>query len=611
MMDRQHKTQDAWEGELFRLLVENVKDYAIFVIDPEGRVESWNPGAERLLGYHEDEVIGRSIAVLFTPEDIERGFPQREMQQALKDGRGNDDRWHVRKDGSRFWCGGTMTPLWDQEQNLRGFAKIMRDRTEWKQAEDERASRTREAERLQRLYDAALSNTPDLVYVFDLDHRFIYANSGLLRMWGRTWDESIGKTCLELGYEPWHAAMHDQEIEQVVATKQPIKGEVPFTGTFGRRIYEYIFVPVLGQNGEVEAVAGTTRDVTDRRQAEEQVRHSERFHRAIAELSTDYAFDGTIGLDGAVRIERATEGFAKFYGLTLDEMNAQGGWGSVIHADDHPVVGRTIERLLAGQTDRGEVRGLCGDGSVKWQSYLTVPIQDAEGGRTVGLYGAATDVTAQRQLTEQLRERAESLSAILTATVDNIYLLDRAGRYRYVSLGGARVLGLEPGQMTGKRWQELGLPADIMEQFDAQRERAIDTGEPQRQEVTFTDQAGRDHHYEYTIAPVRGAGGGCDGVVVVSRDDTERKQAEVALREASATLRSFYDTAPVMMGVVEVGGEDVLHLTDNAATGRFFGTAPDSLAGRAASEMGVPPDHLREWVRAYRESERTRQPARF
>ncbi len=263
------------EAELFRLLVENVKDYAIFVIDPEGRVESWNPGAERLLGFREEEIIGQSIAVFFTPEDIEKGYPQREMEQALERGRGNDDRWHVRKDGSRFWCGGTMTPLWDEGRTLRGFAKIMRDRTEWKRAEEERAGRTREAERRQRLYNAVLSNTPDLVYVFGLDHRFTYANEGLLRMWGKTWDEAIGKTCLELGYEPWHAAMHDREIEQVVATKQPVKGEVPFTGTFGRRIYEYIFVPVLGENGEVEAVAGTTRDVTERKRVEEALREAD------------------------------------------------------------------------------------------------------------------------------------------------------------------------------------------------------------------------------------------------------------------------------------------------------------------------------------------------
>jgi PAS domain S-box-containing protein len=126
-----------------------------------------------------------------------------------------------------------------------------------------------ESDRRRRLYETILSNTPDLAYVFDLEHRFTYANEVLLRMWGRTWDEAIGRNCLELGYEPWHAQMHDREIEQVKATRQPIRGEVPFHGTFGRRIYDYIFVPVLGPDGEVEAVAGTTRDVTERKQAEE------------------------------------------------------------------------------------------------------------------------------------------------------------------------------------------------------------------------------------------------------------------------------------------------------------------------------------------------------
>jgi PAS domain S-box-containing protein len=106
--------------------------------------------------------------------------------------------------------------------------------------------------------------------VFDLDHRFTYANEVLLRMWGKTWDQAIGRTCLELGYEPWHAAMHDEEIERVKATGQPIRGEVPFNGAFGRRIYDYIFVPVFGPDGKVEAIAGTTRDVTERKQAEEE-----------------------------------------------------------------------------------------------------------------------------------------------------------------------------------------------------------------------------------------------------------------------------------------------------------------------------------------------------
>ncbi|HET9791149.1 MAG TPA: PAS domain-containing protein, partial [Candidatus Angelobacter sp.] len=148
-----------------------------------------------------------------------------------------------------------------------GLAIYFRQVNERKMAERALATLAEGAKRTERAYLAALSNTPDLVYVFDLDHRFTYANQALLTMWGRSWDDAIGKNCLELGYPEWHAAMHDREIEQVIATRKPIKGEVPFTGTHGRRLYEYIFVPVIGAHGNVEAVAGTTRDVTENRTA--------------------------------------------------------------------------------------------------------------------------------------------------------------------------------------------------------------------------------------------------------------------------------------------------------------------------------------------------------
>lgn len=128
---------------------------------------------------------------------------------------------------------------------------------------------TRAVLRRKRLYDAILSTTPDLAYVFDLDHRFIYANEALLKMWGSTSEEAIGRNCLELGYSDWHAALHDREIDEVVATKLPIRGEVPFNGTGGRRVYDYIFTPVIGADGEVEAVAGTSRDVTERKEEEQ------------------------------------------------------------------------------------------------------------------------------------------------------------------------------------------------------------------------------------------------------------------------------------------------------------------------------------------------------
>ena len=174
----------------------------------------------------------------------------------------------IRTDGSLGWTHSRAIPILDNTGAVVEWFGAASDVTRRKQAEEALTHQ-------RRLYEGVLSTTPDLAYIFDLDHRFIYANEGLLSMWGKSWDEAIGKTCLELGYEPWHAELHDREIEQVVATKQPIRGVVPFTGRFGRRLYDYILTPVLDANGEVQAVAGTTRDVTDIKQSEQALRDSE------------------------------------------------------------------------------------------------------------------------------------------------------------------------------------------------------------------------------------------------------------------------------------------------------------------------------------------------
>jgi PAS domain S-box-containing protein len=182
----------------------------------------------------------------------------------------------IRPDRSIRW----VTARGQVERNDDGtavrFPGVIMDVTERKRAEAELQRVTAESERMRRLYETVLSATPDFVYVFSLDHRVLYANESLIRMWGKGRDGAIGRTFLEIGYEPWHAAMHDREIDQVRATKKAIRGEVPFNGTNGRRIYDYIFVPVIGADGEVEAVAGTTRDVTDRKESELALAESDR-----------------------------------------------------------------------------------------------------------------------------------------------------------------------------------------------------------------------------------------------------------------------------------------------------------------------------------------------
>ena len=119
-----------------RLMVESVKDYAIFGTDAEGGISTWNTGAERVFGWPESEIIGRNASVLFTPEERANGIPEQELATALLKGRAEDERWHERKDGSRFFASGIATPVFDENGTHSGFTKVARDITQRKQAED-------------------------------------------------------------------------------------------------------------------------------------------------------------------------------------------------------------------------------------------------------------------------------------------------------------------------------------------------------------------------------------------------------------------------------------------------------------------------------------------
>jgi formate hydrogenlyase transcriptional activator len=122
--------------EKFRLIVEEVKDYAIFMLDPGGRVRSWNEGAGKITGFGADEIIGKHYACFFQPDDVKRGKPEEELRLAATDGRWEDEGWRVRKDGSRFWASVIVTALQDPTGRLLGYTKIVRDVTERKRVHD-------------------------------------------------------------------------------------------------------------------------------------------------------------------------------------------------------------------------------------------------------------------------------------------------------------------------------------------------------------------------------------------------------------------------------------------------------------------------------------------
>jgi PAS domain S-box-containing protein len=125
---------------LYRLLVENIKDYAVFLLDANGCVVTWNAGARRIKGYTAGEIVGKHFSIFYPEEERARGKPARALKIAAERGRWEEDSWRVRKDGSRFWANVVITPLMEPDGTLRGFAKVTRDLSEWKRMEDERTA---------------------------------------------------------------------------------------------------------------------------------------------------------------------------------------------------------------------------------------------------------------------------------------------------------------------------------------------------------------------------------------------------------------------------------------------------------------------------------------
>jgi PAS domain S-box-containing protein len=137
---REHREELRRSDERFRLLVESVVDYAIFLLDPNGTVSTWNEGAQRIKGYREEEIVGRHFSSFYTPEAVATGHPDRELEVAGRVGRYEDEGWRVRKDGSLFWANVVITALRDGTGELVGFAKVTRDMSERRRAEQELAN---------------------------------------------------------------------------------------------------------------------------------------------------------------------------------------------------------------------------------------------------------------------------------------------------------------------------------------------------------------------------------------------------------------------------------------------------------------------------------------
>jgi len=257
------KADQSAEEERFRLLVESVKDYAIFMLDPTGVVQTWNRGAERIKGYRAEEIIGRHFSAFYRPEDVWKC--ERELEAARTEGRVEDEGWRVRKDGSLLWAVVVITCLRNESGEIVGFAKVTRDMTERRSAEE---SLRQSEERLRLLVETVEDYA---IFMLDPSGRVATWNAGAERIKGYRADEIIGQH-FSTFYPPSDVAVGKCEMELEVAARDGrFEDEDWRIRKDGSRFWANVVITaVRNQSGELVGFAKITRDLTERKLAEEE-----------------------------------------------------------------------------------------------------------------------------------------------------------------------------------------------------------------------------------------------------------------------------------------------------------------------------------------------------
>ncbi|NTV74689.1 MAG: PAS domain S-box protein, partial [Holophaga sp.] len=219
----------------FRLLVEGIKDYAIFLVDPEGLVTSWNPGAERMTGYASHEALGRHVSRFFRPEDVAANLPERILREAAAGGRVEEDGWRMHKDGTPFRVNGVTTAFYDTRGRVQGYAKVVRDttaqaahqaemQTQAERLEDQVKARVQDLRESEARLQGFIRHAPAAIAFKGLDGRYLLINPRMEAALGRSSREIIGHTDEELLAPAWAARARDRE-RQVLGRGQQVQAE--------------------------------------------------------------------------------------------------------------------------------------------------------------------------------------------------------------------------------------------------------------------------------------------------------------------------------------------------------------------------------------------------
>ena len=364
---------------------------------PDGYHEWYNSRWYEYTGTTPTESAGAGWNNLFHPDDQDRAWEL--WRHSLETGEEYEIEYRCRRhDGVYRWFLGRALPIRDESNRIVRWFGTCTDIEDQKQAEAELRKQW-------HTFDTALSHTPDFTYIFDLEGRFTYINRALLSLWQKSFEEACGKNFFELGYPEHLAGRLQSQIQEVIGTKRAVRDHTPFTGPTGEnRYYEYIFVPVFSSDGEVEAVAGSTRDITEREQMARALAASEeRLQQVFAQAPV-----GVAVLRGRDMVFELVNPFyqAFFPGRELLHRSL---------FDAVPEVNDETRRILNHVLDTGEAfvgqeylipLDRNNDGVVEdsWFTFVYQPLRELDG-TTVGIVAIAIDVETHVRARQEL-ERA-------------------------------------------------------------------------------------------------------------------------------------------------------------------------------------------------------------
>jgi PAS domain S-box-containing protein len=586
---RQAEQQLIQSESRFRLLVDDAREHAIFLLDPEGLIKTWNAGAERINGYRAREIIGRHISCVYPGGDDDHDKVQAELKTALEKGQFEEDGWRVRKDQTQFWANDVVTPLLDEKGTHIGFSRITRDLTERKNAAEMLiASESR--------FRLLVDNVKEYaIFLLDSEGRITTWNAGAERINGYRAREIIGRhiSCVYPGGDD------DREKVETELHTALEKGSFEEDGWRVRKDQTRFWAndlvtPLFDQKGTHIGFSRITRDLSERKRAEEQLIASESRFRLLVDNVKEYAI---FLLDGEGRITTWNAGAERINGYRADEIIGRhiscvypGG-----EADREKVQAELKAALEKGsfEEDGWRVRK---DQSRFWANDVVTPLFDPQG-MHVGFSRITRDLT-ERKHAEELLIASESNFRLL---VDNakeyaMFLLDREGRIKTWNAGAERIKGYRADEIIGRDLSCLYPGGDTdREKIQAELKTALEMGQFEAHDWRLR----KDHTRfwaDVLITPLFDAQGTHIGFSKITRDLTERKRAEEQLKAAESSFRLLVDnTREYAIFLLDPEG---LIKTWNAGAERIKGYRADEIIGRHVSCVYPGGDDDREKVQA-------------